>query len=256
MLAKKQKIEIEMVQIPSGKFSMGSNHNKSEQPIHKVILQTFYMSKYLITQEQYELVMGYNPSYFRGQNLLPVESVSWYNAQDFCQKLSEMTGKQYRLPSEAEWEYACRAGSETRYYFGDDDTQLSDYAWYGDNSGKSQLDTLKLLKTEENNYSSILSTNNCQTHVIGEKKPNDWGLYDMHGNVWEWCEDDWHNNYHNAPQDRIPWCENQIHEKASTFKVLRGGSWLNSSLDCCSTYRLYNLPKFRRTTIGIRLVCD
>jgi formylglycine-generating enzyme required for sulfatase activity len=200
-------VKLEMVLIPAGSFMMGSNEYKNEQPIHEVTLKAFYMGKYPITQAQYEAVMGNNPSHFQTESKgwfstkkeplweHPVESVSWNDAKEFCRKLSQLTGENYQLPSEAQWEYACRAGSTTRYYFGDSENQLKDYAWYITNS-------------------------NSHTHPVGQKKPNNWGLFDMHGNVWEWCEDNYVDNYKNTPRDGT------AHKDQSTqYFVLRGGSW-------------------------------
>ena len=147
-------------------------------------INSFVIGKYPITQEQYQAVMGTNPSYFKNNPQNPVENVSWNDAQAFCQKLSKATGKQYRLPTEAEWEYACRAGTTTHWYFGDNVSQLGDYAWYYDNSGGT-------------------------THPVGHKLPNAWGLYDMHGNTWEWCKEGF----------------------------MRGGSWGNYSHYCCFAIR-------------------
>ena len=197
---------LEMVQIPAGSFLMGSPDTDNwadddEFPQHQVTVSRFVIGKYPVTQAQYQAVMGKNSSYFKSDSPIaqvlkdncPVELVSWEEAQEFCLKLSEMTGRECRLPSEAEWEYACRAGTTTRYYFGDDANQLGDYAWYSDNS-------------------------DSQTHPVGEKKPNDWGLYDMHGNVWEWFEDRWHRNYKGAPKDGSAWVQGD-----NSSRVLRGG---------------------------------
>jgi formylglycine-generating enzyme required for sulfatase activity len=153
-------ISMKLVWIAPGEFKMGSNDGEDfEKPLHTVkITKGFYMGAFEVTQGQYQQVMGTNPSYFKGANL-PVEQVSWDDAVEFCKKLSQKEGKTYRLPTEAEWEYACRAGTTTKFSFGDDESQLGEYAWYGKNSG-------------------------MKTHPVGKKKPNAWGLFDMHGNVW------------------------------------------------------------------------
>jgi formylglycine-generating enzyme required for sulfatase activity len=206
---------------------MGSSDgNNDEKPPHPVTVQEFYLGKYPVTQEQWQAVMGNNPSKFSDTPQNPVERVSWNDCQEFCQKLSQMTGQTYRLPSEAEWEYACRAGTQTRYYFGDNENQLGDYAWYEDNSGS-------------------------KTHPVGQKKQNPWGLYDMHGNVWEWCEDSWHPNYQGAPTDGSPWNDND-----SQKRVRRGGSWYNSPWNCRSAYRFNSDPGLRFINFGFRVLCE
>jgi formylglycine-generating enzyme required for sulfatase activity len=171
--------------------------------------------------------MGNNPSYFKNNPQNPVEKVSWDDAQAFCQKLSQITGKTYRLPTEAEWEYACRAGTTTRYYFGDNDNQLGDYAWYNGNS-------------------------NNTTHPVGQKKPNGWGIYDMSGNVWEWCEDDWHDSYAGAPDDGSAWLTND-----NDYRMLRGGSWGDIPDLCRSAFRfsIYYRRVNRYDDLGFRVVC-
>ena len=165
-------------------------------------IKSFRIGKYPVTQIQYQAVMGANPSYFQGNPQNPVENVSYDDAEAFCHKLSKATGKTYRLPTEAEWEYACRAGTTTDYYFGDDYRQLGDYAWYNGNSRQT-------------------------THPVGEKKPNAWRLYDMSGNVWEWCKD----------------------------AVNRGGSWGNLPILCRSASRLNNGRRdLRSFNYGFRVV--
>jgi len=211
----------EMVVIPAGTFLMGSkadpNTPKDEQPQRSVSIRSFSIGKFEITQEQWYAVMGTTPSNFKGKTL-PVEQVSWADAQEFAQKLSQKTGKQYRLPSEAEWEYSARAGSQTIYFFGDDESQLSIYAWFKSNAGN-------------------------QTRPVGEKQPNSFGLHDMLGSVWEWTQDCWNGNYSGAPADAIAWASGDCSRRVS-----RGGSW---SLDppylrvagrngLTSTYRYLN----------------
>ena len=177
----------EMVRIPAGTFLMGSKADPfassqpsaDEQPQHQVSVKAFAMGKYEVTQEQWYAVMGNLPSNFKGRSL-PVEQVSWSDAQEFVRRLSAKTGKTYRLPSEAEWEYAARAGSRTEWSFGDSQNELGRYAWFNANSGNT-------------------------THPVGEKLPNAFGLHDMHGNVWEWTEDCWNDNYNGAPNDGSAW---------------------------------------------------
>ncbi|WP_430013874.1 SUMF1/EgtB/PvdO family nonheme iron enzyme [Microcystis ichthyoblabe FBCC-A1114] len=233
----------EMVDIHAGKFNMGSNEHENEKPIHEVIVPAFQIGKYPITQAQYQAVMGYNPSRFSGNPQNPVESVTWFNAQAFCEKLSQLTGKNYRLPTETEWEYACRAGTETLFSFGDDREQLGDYAWFDGNS-------------------------NNTTHPVGEKQPNPWEIYDMHGNVWEWCADQHHENYVNKPDNirengSLAWRDNNITNawrdnnitNASSI-IRRGGSWCRDPLVCSSAYRGRSVAEICNHDIGFRVVCD
>ncbi|NEQ40695.1 MAG: SUMF1/EgtB/PvdO family nonheme iron enzyme [Okeania sp. SIO3I5] len=232
---------LEMVYIPGGTFLMGSPENEEgrdeeESPQHQVTLQPFYMSKYPITQNQYQAIMGENPSYFQGKKR-PVESVSWHDATEFCQQLSQKTGNNYRLPSESQWEYACRAGTTTPFYFGETITsELANYNGnynYG-NSPKSQY--------------------RQETTDVGSFPPNDFDLYDMHGNVWEWCADDWHKNYEGAPTDGSAWLENDEKEH---YPLLRGGSWYVDPYSCRSAYRFNNFKRhLRNVNIGFRIVCD
>jgi len=166
-------VTMKMVLIRPGKFMMGEGTMLVFGPKHEVtISKPFYMGVTEVTQAQYQAVMGTNPSNFKGA-ANPVETVSWNDATEFCKKLSEKTRQTVRLPTEAEWEYACRAGTQTAYSFGDDPSALGDYAWWVKNSGNT-------------------------THPVGQKKPNSWGLYDMHGNVWEWCAD-WLGEYPKGP---------------------------------------------------------
>jgi len=224
-------IGMEFELIPAGEFEMGSPSTEAgrfrdEGPIHHVAIENaFYMGRYEVTQQQWRALMGYNPSYFTGDDL-PVEQVSWDEVQEFIRRLNEKMGTNtYRLPSEAEWEYACRAGTTTRYSFGDSDSELGEYAWYLDNSGG-------------------------KTHPVGEKKPNPWGLYDMHGNVWEWVQDIRHANYNGAPTDGSAWEEGS--GLGGIFRVNRGGSWRSTARRCRSANRSAGQSD-RLISLGFRL---
>jgi formylglycine-generating enzyme required for sulfatase activity len=228
---------LEMVEIPGGTFIMGSpaseaGRHSSESPQHQVTVSSFYMGKYELTQAQYQAIIGTDPSNFKGHNR-PVERVSWNNAVEFCKKLSQKTGKKYRLPSEAEWEYACRAGTTTPFYFGESITpDLVNY---------------------DGNYtyaSAPKGQHRQQTTDVGTFPPNAFGLYDMHGNVWEWCEDDWQENYINAP------INGSALISQSDIKLLRGGSWGFSPANCRSAYRDYNGLGYDDLSIGFRVVCS
>ncbi|NCR41614.1 MAG: formylglycine-generating enzyme family protein [Microcystis aeruginosa W13-11] len=223
-------VTLEMVNLLAGQFLMGSpdsdlDAKSEEKPQHQVKVNSFAIGKYPVTQAQYEAVMRNNPSRFQNNPQNPVEKVSWNDAQAFCQKLSQITGKTYRLPIEAEWEYACRAGTTTRFYFGDDANQLGDYAWYVGNSQQT-------------------------THPVGQKKPNAWGLYDMSGNVWEWCEDNWHDSYENAPRDGSAWLRND-----NNYHIVRGGSWDFNPYYCRSASRIRFSPGFDFNYLGFRVAC-
>ncbi|REJ48190.1 MAG: serine/threonine protein kinase [Microcystis flos-aquae DF17] len=231
------RVTLEMVSLPAGEFLMGSPDSDPdardwEKPQHQVQVNSFAIGKYPVTQAQYQAVMGTNPSHFKNNSWFknnlqnPVEQVSWNDAQAFCQKLSQITGKTYRLPTEAEWDYACRAGTTTRYYFGDDASQLGDYAWYDGNSQKT-------------------------THPVGQKRPNAWGLYDMIGNVWECCEDNWHDNYIGAPKDGSAWLTND-----NDYPIVRGGCWYNGPDRCRSADRFLNPRRDGLSnSYGFRVVC-
>lgn len=208
---------IETVSIPGGSFLMGSDDYGDTKPVHQVTVAPFDMGKYQITQAQWQAVMGNNPSHFKGDNL-PVEQVSWRDALEFCRKLSDQSGKNYRLPTEAEWEHACRAGCDGQQVLSLDD------GWFYENS-------------------------DSKTHPVGEKLPNNWGLHDMHGNVWEWCEDVWHSNYSGAPNDGSAWID-----CTSPYRVLRGGSWFNNHVAARSVYRNNLHAVDRGLNSGFRVV--
>jgi formylglycine-generating enzyme required for sulfatase activity len=190
------------------------------------------MGKYELTQVQYQAIMGRNPSNFKGDNR-PVERVSWNNAVEFCKKLSQKTGKNYRLPSEAEWEYACRSGTTTPFYFGESITP--DLVNYNGNYTYASAPKGKYRQ---------------QTTDVGTFPPNSFGLYDMHGNVWEWCEDDWQENYINAPINGIALISR------SNYKLLRGGSWDCNPGGCRSACRGSTYLDLDYDRIGFRVVCS
>jgi formylglycine-generating enzyme required for sulfatase activity len=230
-------VTLDMVEIPGGTFIMGSPESEAQRrsnegPQHQVTVPSFYMGKYELTQAQYEAIMGTNPSEFKGDNR-PVEKVSWNGAVEFCQKLSQKTGRNYRLPSEAEWEYACRAGTTTPFYFGESITpELVNY---------------------DGNYpyaSAFKGQDRSQTTDVGTFPPNAFGLYDMHGNVWEWCQDDYQKNYINAPTDGSAWNS----RSSSNLKLLRGGSWVNDAWYCRSADRYGDLRDDRLNYYGFRVV--
>jgi len=248
-------IILEMVSIPGGTFMMGSptfmmafmmgspdnEGDADEKPQHQVKISPFFMGKYAVTQAQWKVVaalpkikidLNLDPSYFKGTNR-PVENVNWHEAQEFCQRLSKKTGKTYRLPSEAEWEYACRAGTTTPFHFGE--TITTDLVNYNGNS--TYASAPKGIYREE-------------TTDVGSFPPNAFGLYDMHGNVWEWCADPWHDNYNNAPSDGSVW-ESGGNDQ---FRLLRGGSWGSNPRNCRSALR-YRLESGSRWWVfGFRVV--
>ena len=216
---------MEFVYIPEGCFMMGSSpddedHQKDEGPVHEVCLSAFWMGKYPVTQGQWKKIMGDNPAKFKKGDNYPVEKVSWNDAQKFITKLNKKSGKKFRLPTEAEWEYACRAKSSYTYSGGDN---LDAVAWHNGNSGGT-------------------------THSVGQKKSNDFGLYDMSGNVWEWCAD-WHREgYHNFS------CKNPIGPVSGKRRILRGGSRISSSMDCRLVSRLAYCSTSFHGTFGFRIV--
>jgi formylglycine-generating enzyme required for sulfatase activity len=220
-------IGMKLVLIPKGTFMMGSpleekSRDDDEEQHQVTISKDYYLGVTEVTQEQYEKVMGTNPSYFQKRgtrkidsSMCPVEEVSWENAVEFCKKLSALpeeqkAGRLYRLPTEAEWEFASRAGSKTAYSFEESENSLGDYAWFGKNSDR-------------------------ETHPVGEKKSNGWGLYDMHGNVWEWCSD-WYGAY---PAGAV---SDPTGPEEGLIRVSRGGGWFNEAADCRSAVRNWLSP--------------
>ncbi|AFZ27567.1 hypothetical protein Cylst_5558 [Cylindrospermum stagnale PCC 7417] len=239
-------VTLDMISIPGGNFLMGSPENEegyhvSQSPQHRVTIQPFFMGKYPVTQAQWERVaalpkvkidLDSNPSNFKGANR-PVEQVSWHDAQEFCARLKKHTGKIYRLPSEAEWEYACRAGTATPFYFGDTiTTNLANY-----NGNYTYKSSAKGVYREE-------------TTDLGIFPANAFGLYDMHGNIWEWCQGGWHENYINSPTDGSAW-----QGENDNRRLLRGGSWDFNPRVCRSAARGRNAPDNRYYNFGFRVVC-
>ena len=218
-----------MVQVDGGRFQMGgtpeqgSDADSYEKPVHEVTLSDYYMGKYEVRQSEWEAVMGNNPSYFKGDDL-PVENVSWEDCHEFIGRLNALTGLSFKLPTEAQWEYAARGGSLSKSYKFSGSNDLEEVGWYGSNSG---------------NY----------THRVGEKQPNELGLYDMSGNVWEWCED-WYGDYSSDSQS------DPIGAVSGSFRVYRGGSRNSGARLCRVSYRLYNAPNRRNSFLGFRLVCS
>ena len=250
-------ITLEMVAIPGGTFLMGTENEEIERlvkkfdwegfrwqrPQHRVTVSSFYMGRYLITQSQWKAIaatakididLETNPSNFKGDEL-PVERVNWYQATEFCKRLSRETKQEYRLPSEAEWEYACRAGTTTAFHFGETITgELANY-----DASKTYADEPKGEYREE-------------TTPVGQFPPNAFGLYDMHGNVWEWCADIWHNGYAGAPTDGSAWIENGNNNRSP----LRGGSWYSYPYYCRSANRSFEDRDSFNSSLGFRVVCN
>jgi formylglycine-generating enzyme required for sulfatase activity/tRNA A-37 threonylcarbamoyl transferase component Bud32 len=228
-------VTLEMVEIPEGTFMMGSPENEKgresdEGPQHQVTIPRFFMARYPLTQAQYSAVVGSNPSYFKGDKR-PVEQVSWNDAVAFCEKLSQKTGKNYRLPSEAEWEYACRAGTTTPFYFGESITpELANY--HGNYTYAS---------APKGQYRE-------QTTDVGSFLPNAFGLYDMHGNVWELCLDDYIDSYSDAPNDGSGLTGRSV------YHTLRGGSWSSNPVACRSADRNNDFLVYKYSSLGFRVV--
>jgi formylglycine-generating enzyme required for sulfatase activity len=218
--------------VPAGSYMMGAvpgddEADDDEKPQHRVeITKAFYIGVYEVTQAQYEAVVGVNPSYFKGDRR-PVECVSWNDAVEFCRKLSQREGVTYHLPTEAEWEYACRAGSTTKYYWGDSDSNIGSYAWYGFDKGNAGV----------------------ETHEVGSKTPNAWELYDMSGNVLEWCSDWFDENYYNSSPRQDP-----RGPSSGSSRVRRGGCWNLNAWVVRSSLRYWGTPDGGYHDSGFRVV--
>jgi formylglycine-generating enzyme required for sulfatase activity len=223
----------ELVYLPGGTFTMGSSaaevgRNDAEGPLHEVTIKPFLMGKFEVSQWQWKAIMGLSRSRFdQCGDYCPVEEVSWKDAQEFVQRLKVTVGKEYRLPSEAEWEYAARAGKQSPWSFGESEVDLGQFAWYSENSQRS-------------------------THAVGKKLPNEFGLFDMHGNVWEWTADAWHENFVGAPSDAEPWTNGGD----SNRRVIKGGSWNFSAKHHRAARRYWAGVMSRDGDIGFRIVRD
>lgn len=235
-------VELEMAFIQSGIFNMGSEIfiTSLETPQHEVSVKSFFMGKYPITQLQWRAIasrmdlkveheLEINPSCSKGDSK-PVEQVSWYDAVEFCARLSKLTSRGYRLPSEAEWEYACRAGTKTPFHFGDE--------------AVGGLANCVHRNKSFNEYRQ-------KTTPVGQFPPNSFGLYDMHGNVWEWCLDNWHDDYEGAPTDGSTWSNPEF-----PAHVLRGGSWYDHPTICRSSSRIWGWGDSKKNVFGFRVASD
>ena len=219
-------VSFKMINVEGGTFRMGSNDSEAdsdEKPVHSVTLSDYYIGETEVTQELWEAVMGSNPSGFK-EPKNPVEIVSWDDCQEFIKKLNELTGKNFRLPTEAEWEYAARGGNKSRGYKYSGSDNIGDVAWYWDNSSK-------------------------EPHPVGTKSPNELGIYDMSGNVWEWCSD-WYGDYSSSSQT------NPTGPATGSYRVNRGGSWYYSARICRVADRYSYTPGYRYNFLGFRLVCS
>lgn len=239
-----------MVYIPNGSFQMGASddENSYETPQHLVNVNAFHIGKFEITQFQWEYVMKHNLSANKGSNL-PVENVSWSDAIEFCRRLSLTTGRNYRLPSEAEWEYACRAGTNTPFSFGKDiNTKIVNY--WDQNETDDDTEPSPPMPAEGCVVAySPESVKYLQTKPVGSFFPNAFGLYDMHGNVYELCQDSWHNDYEGAPSDGTAW----LSEEDSRSVVIRGGSFDYYDHNCRSAYRSETGSNYRYHGTGFRV---
>ena len=220
-------VSFDMVYVEGGSFDMGATSEQGsdaydwEKPVHRVTLSGYYIGKCEVTQELWEAVMGSNPSFSKGAQY-PVEEVSWNDCQDFIKKLNSLTGRTFRLPTEAEWEYAARGGNKSRHFKYSGSDNIGNVAWYWDNSGYG-------------------------THAVGTKSPNELGIYDMSGNVWEWCSD-WYGDYSAGAQT------NPQGPSSGSYRVLRGGSWGSHAGGCRVSYRNYFDPGSSFNGSGLRLV--
>ncbi|MBR7054592.1 MAG: formylglycine-generating enzyme family protein, partial [Prevotella sp.] len=238
-------VSFNMVKVQGGTFMMGATPEQGDdvwfdvKPAHQVTLSDYYIGETEVTQELWQAVMGENPSYFKGVKH-PVECVSWDDCQEFIKKLNQLTGRNFRLPTEAEWEFAARGGTKSRHYKYSGSNNLDDVAWYWENSGDKRLSGER--------EPLMMKENNCKPHPVGQKSPNELGLYDMSGNVLEWCED-WYDEgyYEKSPSD------NPCNTIKASDRVYRGGCWFSNAWDCRVSARDYWRPGRRGSILGLRL---
>ena len=238
-------VSFKMIRVDGGTFTMGatseqgSDADDDEKPAHQVTLSSYYIGETEVTQALWEAVMGSNPSHFKGTNR-PVEKVSWDDCKTFISKLNAITGKTFRLPTEAEWEYAARGGNKSNGYKYSGGNTLDEVSWFWENSGNTRLSGIW--------NSDDMTANNCRTHDVKQKKSNELGLYDMSGNVWEWCQD-WYGGdyYSSSPQS------NPQGPSSSSNPVIRGGSWEGGGGNCRVSGRSSSSPFFGYNYIGLRL---
>jgi len=255
-----QDLALQMMHIPAGTFTMGSPEDEldrydREGPQHGVTVPEFFMGKYPVTQAQWRFVaelpqvereLKPNPSHFEGDQH-PVEQVSWFEAVEFCQRLSQFIGRNYRLPSEAEWEYACRAGTTTPFHFGETiSTEIANYCGQDQTIGGQEV---------SGSYGRGPKGEDRQTTTPVDHFgiANAFGLCDMHGNVYEWCQDHYHSSYEGAPTDGSAWEDEEADENVA--RIIRGGSWNYNPRYCRSAYRYFNYPRESYYIIGFRVVC-
>lgn len=226
-----ENVDYNLVKVCSGEFEMGSSFGLPlELPVHNsVIHKSFYISSYLVTQKLWQTLMGSNPSFNQALENNPVESISWYEANEFCKKLSDILRARVRLPTETEWEYCCRANTTSEYFFGNTSKELRNYGWY-------DLNAIR------------------KTHPVGLKLPNPWGLYDIVGNVWQWCDDNWTDCYDSKLVESLG--NPAISKNSSLRKVIRGGSYDLDDYRCRSSYRSFEHADFPSRKIGFRFVIE
>jgi formylglycine-generating enzyme required for sulfatase activity len=238
-------VSFTMKKVTGGTFTMGATSEQgsdafSDEKPHQVTLSSYYIGETEVTQALWEAVMGSNPSYFKG-SILPVEQVSWNDCQKFITKLNAMTGQKFRLPTEAEWEYAARGGNKSKGYKYSGSNNIDDVAWYWMNSGDKHL----VGSDYDWDFEKVLN-NNGKTHPVAQKKPNELGIYDMSGNVWEWCTD-WYGSYSSNAQT------NPTGPSTGSYRVDRGGTWLRYANDSRVSHRSCDAPGYRRYVLGLRL---